>query len=129
MKVAQELGTNRRLWEEELKCLVEGNAHTNGDEEDADAGVGDDFMGSSNLTPKELWAIKSLLGVDGSISTPPSWAADPSMPTHPTVMKQRVHSLWSSLLKRLRRRIRAKQQREASICWFLAMFLGYRKKE
>lgn len=81
MKVAQELGTNLRLWENQLKDLVDGGV----------------------LSQKECWAIKSFLGIDGSIvSSAPSWMCDPSLPTHPTVLKNRVASLRLLLLGCLR---------------------------
>eukprot|EP00571_Detonula_confervacea_P003509 CAMPEP_0172330690 /NCGR_PEP_ID=MMETSP1058-20130122/61511_1 /TAXON_ID=83371 /ORGANISM="Detonula confervacea, Strain CCMP 353" /LENGTH=1428 /DNA_ID=CAMNT_0013047915 /DNA_START=70 /DNA_END=4356 /DNA_ORIENTATION=+ len=112
MKVAQELGTNRRLWEDELRSWVEGTDSTGVDAVGNSTSV-EDRKSVINLTPRERWAIKSFLGVDGSVSSPPLWASDPSIPTHPTVLKQRMHSLRSSLRKRFRRWIEADQKKRA----------------
>ena len=99
IKVAQELGMNRRLWEDELRSLLEctdGSDEKGGIEKPKENVI-------VYLAHRERMAIKSFLGVDGSLTSPPGWASDPSMPTHPTVLKQRVHCLRSSLLKNLRR--------------------------
>jgi hypothetical protein len=104
IKVAQEFGANRRLWENELRYLVEcgdrsgeGCGNTNSEEKER-----------VNLTERR--AIKSFLGVDGIITSPPGWTSDPSMPTHPTVLKQRVHNLRSLILKLLRRRLQERKK-------------------
>ena len=97
LKVAQELGTNRRLWENELKSLLEGYSIN------ADNGGSDEGNSSINVTSQEISLLKSFLGVEGRLSCPPLWLCDPTMPTHPTLLKNRMHSVRSSLLKRLRR--------------------------
>ena len=73
MKIAQELGTNRRLWENELIDLV-ASAESN-----------------KLLTPQDRVDIKSFLGVNGNVTSPPDWISDPSMSTHPQAFMQRVH--------------------------------------
>ena len=105
IKVAQELGMNRRLWEDELRYLVE---FTDGSDEECRIEKPKEKV-TFSLTHRERMSIKSFLGVDGSLTSPPGWASDPLMPTHPTVLKQRVHYLRSSLLKNLRR---LKQERK-----------------
>ena len=105
IKVAHELGMNRRLWEDELRCLVE---RTDGSDEECGIEKPIDKQ-ILYLTHRERLAIKSFLGVDGSVTSPPGWTSDPSMPTHPTVLKQRVHCLRSLLLNNLRR---LKQERK-----------------
>jgi len=105
IKVAQELGMNRRLWEDELRCLVE---RTDGSDEECGIEKPKEKE-IVYLTHRERMAIKSFLGVDGSVTSPPGWASDPSMPTHPTVLKQRVHCLRSLLLNNL---CRLKQERK-----------------
>ncbi len=97
--IAQELGTNRRLWEEELRRWIEAaDGNTGGDDGD----LARDYRIRVIVTPGERRAIRSFLGVDGGV---PLWACDPSVPTHPTTLKRRVHGLRSGLLRRLRRRI------------------------
>ncbi|KAL3809271.1 hypothetical protein ACHAXA_009969 [Cyclostephanos tholiformis] len=97
IQIARELGANRRLWDDELKCLVE----CVNDKSDGKDG--------ENLIPRDRRVIMSFLGVDGKATSPPGWASDPLMPTHPTVLKQRVHVLRSLLVRNLRRSMQKQQ--------------------
>jgi len=85
MKIAHEIGTNLRLWENELKVLV-ASAESN-----------------NLITPQDRCDIKSFLGVDGNVTSPPDWISDPSMPTHPQVLMQRVHHERVLLLSYIRK--------------------------
>ena len=90
LKMAQELGTHRRWWEEKLGAQVD----------DPRAGAG---LASA--------ARRAFLGVGGTL-TPPGWACDPAVPTHPGVLKHRLHDVRSSLARRFRHWAR-RQQRTA----------------
>ncbi len=96
LKIAQELGTFRYLWENELKQWIE-MSH-------------DSYPDKSHLkhflSPNHKWVLKSFMGVLGDIHSGFCWASDPVAPTHPDLLTRRVIEFRRILLPRLRRLIR-----------------------
>mmetsp|Transcript_22916 Transcript_22916/g.45794 ORF Transcript_22916/g.45794 Transcript_22916/m.45794 type:complete len:1492 (+) Transcript_22916:238-4713(+) len=99
-KIAQELGTSRYLWENELKQWIEMR--------------NDSYPETSRLknflTSDQKWALKSLMGVLGDIHSGLCWGSDPSAQTHPHLIKRRVMDFRKIILPRLRRLIRLEQK-------------------
>lgn len=106
LKVAQELGTNRRLWETELKSWVDSHAENSADNL---------THNTISLSPEERWVLKSFLGVDGNISPGPFWASDPTAQTNPGALKVRLHYFRSVFLPRLRRLIADEKKKKVGI--------------
>lgn len=102
LRIALDIGINRGLWENELSRFV-----------DCSDSIGECNNESNQIstlfTPLERWAIKSFFGVDGSISSPPSWASDPSMPTHEHPFKVKIGKSRKLMITRLRRWIDMKK--------------------
>ncbi len=103
LRIALDIGVNRGLWENELARFV-GCIGSDGDCND------EGNQKSAFFTPTEQWAIKSFFGVDGSLSSPPSWASDPSMSTHPQPFKMKIGTSRNLLMTRFRRFIKMKQK-------------------
>lgn len=100
LKVSHELGTNRRLWETEMKQWLEV------DDDDDDDGPGEleaKRKPKLKLNPNQLMAIKSFLGIDASAPLPPSWMTDPSMSTHLEAVHNKLYFMRTSLLTQFRR--------------------------
>lgn len=99
LKVSHELGTNRRLWETEMKQWLEVD---DGDD-DGPGELEAKRKPKLKLKPNQLLAIKSFLGVDASVALPPSWMTDPSMPTHLEAVHNKLYFMRASLLTQFRR--------------------------
>lgn len=99
-KIAQELGTFRYHWENELKQWIEMK--------------NDSYPKTSHLknflTSDQKWALKSLIGVHGDIHSGVCWGSDPSAPTDPNLIMNRVKEYRNIILPRLRRLIWLEQK-------------------
>jgi len=92
LKIGQELGANKLLWEDKIQPLLKSTAV------DVDGSGG---MGSTLAS--QLQALKSFLGVDGNtIHSPPLWMCDPSLSTNPIALRDYMNKLRKSLLKNVK---------------------------
>ena len=92
LKIGQELGANKLLWEDKIQPLLES----------ATVDV-DGSGGISTTLASQLQALKSFLGVDGNtIHSPPLWMCDPSLSTNPTVLRDYMNKLRKALLKKVK---------------------------
>ena len=102
LKVSHELGTNRRLWETEMKKWLEVDDGSGGID-DGPSELETKRKPKLKLKPNQLMAIKSFLGIDASVHLPPSWTTDPSMSTHLEAVHNKLYFMRTSLLTQFRR--------------------------
>ncbi|KAL3798573.1 hypothetical protein HJC23_011877 [Cyclotella cryptica] len=88
VKISTELGALRQWWEQEFRDWLD-TPETN---------LGNTKKPSS----AELWALKSLFGVDGNITPGPFWCSDPAMMTSPKKLYKRIQAIRLKIIPRLR---------------------------
>jgi len=92
LKIGQELGANKLLWEDKIQPLLKSTAV----DEDGSSGMG-------STLASQLQALKSFLGVDGNtIHSPLLWMCDPSLSTSPIVLRDYMNKLRKTLLKNVK---------------------------